>query len=1569
MKRFWSGLLLALLWIMGGAGSSAFAATAPPLRIMPLGDSITDGVGAPGGYRGTLYNLLTAQGYNVDMVGNQTDNSEGLIEKEHEGHPGWRIDQLDSNIEAWLAAIEDPDFVLVHIGTNDFGQGLDTTHAINRLDALILKIAMLRPNANIVVTNLMVRGEPYNTQIQQQFNPFVQGVVNAHAAAGRKVTFLDMRSAVPLSDMPDQLHPNATGYTKMANAWRGAIQALATPVGDHSAPKIARVAGKVSRTEVSVIFSKPVADAAATVGNFAIPGLTISGAVLDASQRVVTLTTSLQTPATTYTVTVNNVVDRQTAPLALAANSSATFVPALPRGYQHYAGESSQYTLVCSLDIPVAPLWRYAPPVYQVDNRAALGPFDRVAYYMELQGADGQLKYVWASMDAFTNDAGKIGVPTVASGAVFQQSVTNLNVISNVAGVVTGSGMQGNLEFWPSTYLPANAAGISGASDTNLDYGDQRTTSGDYGSMQLHNAAAHQTVFAFNNWGKGVFDTNADLGIGNDPAPVTGGVDWTYANNAAGFTIRTLQVLVRTGGDHTPPGVSAAMVAPSGTQVVVDFSEPLAAASVDVLDFTLDQGVSVVAAALSADHRRVTLTTTAQPTGTALTLGVTGVRDSSANANLIAAGTSVTVAAASLPAEVTANVGAAANGYQLVYSADLGVTGNFNSGNGYTFDDHLAASTISRVAYYLELQQQGAPTRYVWAAMDAFAGGRAHLGVPIPANGTVFQTNVANLQVISNMPGVTNGTTTAGGNIEFWPYNYNGGNAQSVPGASATNFDTGDTIDTGGNYGSMQIHNHAANQTVMAINHFGDDGNVLDIGIGNDPAPVTAGVDWTFAGTAGNYTRRILHVMVLPGVATAPAVIARVPEAANYQLAYSLNIPATGNLQSGAGFAPYALSDGGGTSSFSRVAYYMELQKTGDAASSYVWVSMDAFTKSGALTGVPTGAIFQQKVTNMNVFSNVAGIVNGTNLTTGNIEFWSGNYNQTNGLAIPGASNANYDWGDGGVSGGSGYGSMQVHNYGASQTLFALNNWGSVGNTTNKLCVGIGNDPSPVNGGVDWTFAENAATWNVKRTLQVYLLPALTDTTAPVLVRVNGSTTDDRISLTFDEAISQRAVVEAVVTIPGLTVTRLERMGTDTLVVHTSPQTPGTVYTVNVSGVKDRSPAGNVATVSGGFTAYAAPANFANVPEISGYRHVLSLALPTVAPQYNTKGVPYGIDETKYGEFSFDRVAYLMELDGRWVYASFDPLVTKLSQVGVPTGAAVSGPVQGLVAHMNVASNAAGIVTGTDLATGSIEFWSGNYDRGNGVGIPGASDSTYDFGDVMTLGTYGCMQIANYGASQTIMAFNDWSGNTDNTDLGIGNDPSPVNGGVDWTFSGSGPTYTKRNLYVLVRPSPGDADLATLYSQPGDKTVGEGGKVSFTVSVAGDVAYRYQWQHNGVDIPGATQPWLDLANASAADAGSYDVVITGPGGVATTSAAGSLAVTPGDNALPSKITRNADGTIGLVFYGTPGGSYLLQRSVTLGAGDWTTLQTATAGASTGEMDYTDLTPPSPKAFYRAVIAP
>lgn len=179
---------------------------------------------------------------------------------------------------------------------------------------------------------------------------------------------------------------------------------------------------------------------------------------------------------------------------------------------------------------------------YTVDRRAEITqPFDRIAYFLELKPNNGPKQYVFVSMDAFTDDLGKIGVPTHSSKAFFQQKVTNMNVASNVEGIVTGTGLSsGNIEFWPNNYGQANSANIPNAASDRFDFGDQPSDPVDgYGSMQVHNYEAKQTIFALNHWREG---GNADLGIGNRPSG--GDPDWTFSGSSRTYRSKRLRVFV-----------------------------------------------------------------------------------------------------------------------------------------------------------------------------------------------------------------------------------------------------------------------------------------------------------------------------------------------------------------------------------------------------------------------------------------------------------------------------------------------------------------------------------------------------------------------------------------------------------------------------------------------------------------------------------------------------------------------------------------------------------------------------------------------------------------------------------------------------------------------------------------------------------------------------------------------------------------------------------------------------------------------------------------------------------------
>jgi hypothetical protein len=76
---------------------------------------------------------------------------------------------------------------------------------------------------------------------------------------------------------------------------------------------------------------------------------------------------------------------------------------------------------------------------------------------------------------------------------------------------------------------------------------------------------------------------------------------------------------------------------------------------------------------------------------------------------------------------------------------------------------------------------------------------------------------------------------------------------------------------------------------------------------------------------------------------------------------------------------------------------------------------------------------------------------------------------------------------------------------------------------------------------------------------------------------------------------------------------------------------------------------------------------------------------------------------------------------------------------------------------------------------------------------------------------------------------------------------------------------------------------------PVSLTVKPGGGAFFTVKVNGTGVVTYQWKVNGVDLPGETEPTLNLSDVQLADAGSYSVVVTNSAG-STASNGASLAV-------------------------------------------------------------------------------
>jgi lysophospholipase L1-like esterase len=232
-----AGLGLALsLAAAAVSPATALAESNGGVRIMPLGDSITDGVGMSGGggYRVGLWQRAVAGGYSVDFVGSAFNGPSSLGDHDHEGHSGWRIDQLDANITGWLRT-SNPRTILLHIGTNDIGQNYDVANAPTRLSTLLDHIRTLAPVAEVFVAQLIPTTDSGNEARTKTFNAALPNIVAQH---GSHYHLVDMHSALSTADLSDGLHPNAAGYDKMAARWYSALQSVPGSLATVTTPPV-----------------------------------------------------------------------------------------------------------------------------------------------------------------------------------------------------------------------------------------------------------------------------------------------------------------------------------------------------------------------------------------------------------------------------------------------------------------------------------------------------------------------------------------------------------------------------------------------------------------------------------------------------------------------------------------------------------------------------------------------------------------------------------------------------------------------------------------------------------------------------------------------------------------------------------------------------------------------------------------------------------------------------------------------------------------------------------------------------------------------------------------------------------------------------------------------------------------------------------------------------------------------------------------------------------------------------------------------------------------------------------
>ena len=145
--------------------------------------------------------------------------------------------------------------------------------------------------------------------------------------------------------------------------------------------------------------------------------------------------------------------------------------------------------------------------------------------------------------------------------------------------------------------------------------------------------------------------------------------------------------------------------------------------------------------------------------------------------------------------------------------------------------------------------------------------------------------------------------------------------------------------------------------------------------------------------------------------------------------------------------------------------------------------------------------------------------------------------------------------------------------------------------------------------------------------------------------------------------------------------------------------------------------------------------------------------------------------------------------------------------------------------------------------------------------------------------------------------------------------------------------------------------------EPSSQTVPEHTPVMISVAAESDPLdgpVAYQWQKDGVILPGATLPVLSLADPLAANSGLYTVSVGNDGG-AVFSASASLTVTPTGGGTKATVVGFGvqDGRFWMQFNGTAGLTYRTLTTTNAVSGPWVELPPATVAGPDGLFKVTD----------------
>lgn len=228
-RRWWA--LLAWMLLAVPSFAAVDAAGQRIYRIMPVGDSITEGSSAPGAvsYRYALWEKLFSAGYLVEYVGSRTNESR-IGPLRHEGYGGRTAEFLATHVGAGFK--ETPaDVVLIHAGHNHATEEHPGPNIVAATEVLIGRCRDANPEVIILLAQVIPSGKLPKYDYLPDLNKQLAKLASRLNTPKQPVLLVDQARDFDWTTdtVADHVHPNQRGATKMAQRWFEALTKVLEP--------------------------------------------------------------------------------------------------------------------------------------------------------------------------------------------------------------------------------------------------------------------------------------------------------------------------------------------------------------------------------------------------------------------------------------------------------------------------------------------------------------------------------------------------------------------------------------------------------------------------------------------------------------------------------------------------------------------------------------------------------------------------------------------------------------------------------------------------------------------------------------------------------------------------------------------------------------------------------------------------------------------------------------------------------------------------------------------------------------------------------------------------------------------------------------------------------------------------------------------------------------------------------------------------------------------------------------------------------------------------------------------